>query len=82
MKAAVAFLLPLLGHARFVAHEQSLDLKRDGLTFQDAASICYVYSTTYLEVSTVTVPGVPSGKSALDTNLADPRTRCPGDTPI
>lgn len=72
MRAAVAFLLPLLGQCRNFAGQDSLEAKRDVVIQQDAVSICYIYTTTYLQTVSIGGPTGPGGPSGEDncTSLA------------
>lgn len=71
MRVAVALLLPLLGHGRIIApRNSSPNLKHGhGLSFDNAASVCYVYTTTYLVPVTIgpsSTSTATQGKAARD----------------
>lgn len=59
MRAAIFFLLPLLGSCRNLVSSEVADVKRDA-AFDGAVSVCYTYTTVYLAQVTDTDAG--SGK--------------------
>lgn len=62
MRAAILFLLPLLGSCRDLNNREVSNRKRDAV-FDGAVSVCYTYTTTYLAQVTDSTTG--SGKDFL-----------------